>query len=283
MTGKVLVLGGTGKTGAPLVRRLIEEGHGVKCASRSGAAPEGAEACRFDWHATDGHGAALDGVGSIYLIAPLGAPDPLQAMQPFIETAIDRGVGRFVLLSSSLLEEGGPAMGMVHAFLRQCAPQWAVLRPSWFMQNFVIDPHLASIQSEGAIYSATDDGLVPFIAAEDIAEVALHALTDAEPTANDLLITGPEAISYDRVAATVSEVAGRAVRHVRLTAEQLAARFEAAGIPSEYATMLAGLDRAIAAGAEARTTDIVEKVTGRPPMSFDSFARAHAGQWSATR
>lgn len=283
MTGKVLVLGGTGKTGGPLVRRLTEEGHGVKCASRSGAAPGGAEGCRFDWYAAESHGAALDGVGSIYLIAPLGAPDPLQVMQPFIETAIARGVGRFVLLSSSLLEEGGPAMGMVHAFLRQCAPQWAVLRPSWFMQNFVIDPHLTSICSEGAIYSATDDGLVPFIDAEDIAEVALHALTDARPTANDLLITGPQAISYDQVAATIGGVVGRPVRHVRLTAEQLAKRFEDAGIPAEYATMLAGLDRAIAAGAEARTTDIVEKVTGHPPASFESFAQAHAGQWHETR
>ena len=281
MSGKILVLGGTGKTGAPLVTRLVEEGHGVKCASRSGAAPEGAEGYRIDWYDADGPDDALDGVGAVYLIAPLGAPDPLQIMKPFIETAMGRGVGRFVLLSSSLLEEGGPAMGAVHAFLRQCAPQWAVLRPSWFMQNFVIDPHLSSIRSEGAIYSATDDGLVPFIAAEDIAEVALHALTDAEPTAQDLLITGPEAISYARVAAMIGHVAGKPVRHVRLTAEGLAQRFEKIGIPPEYASMLAGLDRAIAAGAEARTTDIVERITGRPPVAFDAFARSHAGTWSA--
>ncbi|MFI6009944.1 hypothetical protein ACIBAG_14165 [Streptomyces sp. NPDC051243] len=41
-----------------------------------------------------------------------------------------------------------------------------------------------------------------------------------------------------------------------------------AGVPSEFAIMLADMDRAIAEGAEDRTTDTVRRVTGRPPNSF---------------
>ena len=89
-------------------------------------------------------------------------------MGPFIERAIAAGACRFVLLSSSLIaEEGGPAMGAVRALLRGGAPGWAVLRPSWFMENFFVGQHAATIRDEDAIYSATDDGLSAFIAVED--------------------------------------------------------------------------------------------------------------------
>ncbi|MFN3847724.1 MAG: type III pantothenate kinase, partial [Paracoccaceae bacterium] len=48
-------------------------------------------------------------------------------MQPMLEQAMARGVRRFVLLSSSLFEPGGPLMGGVHAWLSAHADEWAVL------------------------------------------------------------------------------------------------------------------------------------------------------------
>jgi uncharacterized protein YbjT (DUF2867 family) len=199
-------------------------------------------------------------------------------MQPFIELAIAQGVRRFVLLSSSAIEKGGPAMGVVHALLHSIAPEWAVLRPSWFMENFV-EGHLATIRDQDAIYSATDDGLVPFIAADDIAEVAFRALTNNEALNNDLVITGPKALSYGEAAAIIGKARGRAVRHARLNGEELTARFESFGVAHDYAAMLAGLDRAIAGGAEARTTPVVAQLTGHGPISLEDFAARNAAEW----
>ncbi|HEV2604757.1 MAG TPA: ergot alkaloid biosynthesis protein, partial [Microvirga sp.] len=68
---------------------------------------------------------------------------------------------------------GDPMMGEVHAWLATNAPEWAVLRPSWFMQNFSEGPHGRTIREESAIYSATDTGRVGFISADDIAEVGM--------------------------------------------------------------------------------------------------------------
>ena len=64
------------------------------------------------------------------------------------------------------------------------------------MQNFSEAQHLAPIRDEGKVYSATKDGLISFIATEDIARVAKHLLTDDKPhnTAYELL--GPELLSY---------------------------------------------------------------------------------------
>jgi ergot alkaloid biosynthesis protein len=279
MSGIVLVVGGTGKTGGRLIERLSEEGWTARCASRSAKAPPGVEGVAFDWYDAPTHEAALAGVERVYLVAPLGASNPIEVMEPFIERAIAQGARRFVLLSSSLIDEGGAAMGAVHALLHRRAPEWAVLRPSWFMENFSAGQHLATIRDEDAIYSATDDGLAPFIAVDDIAEVAFRALTNEEAANDGLVLTGPTALSYDKAASIIGEARRRAVRHVRLTGEALAARFEAFGLPHDYAAMLAGLDRAIAAGAEARTTEIVARLTGRAPRSLVDFAARNANAW----
>lgn len=69
------------------------------------------------------------------------------------------------------------------------------------------------------------------------------------------------------------------MRHVRLTSEELTARFEAFGVPHDYAAMLGGLDRGIADGAEERTTPVVARLTGRDPLSLDDFAARNADAW----
>jgi uncharacterized protein YbjT (DUF2867 family) len=225
---------------------------------------------RFDWDDATTHGRALDGVTSVYLVAPTDRTEQLAVMRPFLEQAVARVPGRIVLLSASSLAEGGPMMGEVHGWLHAHAPRWTVLRPSWFMQNFTTQ-HLPSIVHEGCIYSATQDGRVPFIDAADIAAVAVAALTAPHLVSRDHVLTGPEALTYDEVAGMIGDVAGRPVRHCRLSAEALAARYAGFGIPNHYASMLAGMDEAIAGGAEDRTTDEVERVTGRPPTWFASF------------
>jgi nucleoside-diphosphate-sugar epimerase len=134
-------------------------------------------------------------------------------MIDFLELALKRGVSRFVLLSASLLPAGGPAMGQVHLWLEQNAAQWAVLRPSWFMENFSEGHHLRSLREERRIYSATESGRVPFISAEDIAAVAQAALTRENSFNLDFVLTGGEPISYDEVARSIGGAIGRAVSH----------------------------------------------------------------------
>jgi uncharacterized protein YbjT (DUF2867 family) len=104
-------------------------------------------------------------------------------------------------------------------------------------------------------------------------------LTDDEAVNEGLVITGPKALSYDQAAAIIGAARGRPVRHVRLNGEKLTDRFRAIGLPDGYAAMLAGLDRAIAAGAEARTTATLARMTGQEPQSLAVFAARSAGVW----
>jgi uncharacterized protein YbjT (DUF2867 family) len=201
-------------------------------------------------------------------------------MIAFTRAALGRGARRFVLLSGSPVAEGGPGVGQTHHWLRENAADWAVLRPSWFMQNFSEGQHLAAIRDEGVVYSATEDGRIPFISADDIAACAVAALTGPEPLNRDFILTGPEPISYDTVARRIGEAAGRPIEHRRISAEELAAWYRASGRPALLAQMLGMMDTMIAAGAEDRTTDCVRALTGRAPTGFDAFARASAPVWA---
>jgi len=274
---RVLVTGGTGNTGRYIARRLEALGHPVRVASRTAPAASG-DHVPFDWAEATTHEAALPGVTRAYLVAPAFVQDPAPLMLPFIERALQRGVRRFVLLSSSAIADGGPGLGSVERLLRERAPEWAVLKPSWFMQNF-FDPrhaHGATLSRDDLIMSSTGPGRVAFVDADDIAEVGVRALSDEPSHDAAHVITGPEALSYGDVAAILGKVTGRSLRYVQVSDDEARRRLTAAGMPASYAELLVSLDIAIREGTEDRVTDTVERVTGRRPRSFEAFARAHA-------
>jgi uncharacterized protein YbjT (DUF2867 family) len=263
----ILVTGGTGTTGSRVARRLREAGADVRVASRH---PREAGAVAFDWTVERTFGAAVAGVDAIYLVAPTGVFDALGVMRAGLEAALASGVRRFVLLSASAVERDGIMMGKVHAFLAERALEAVVLRPSWFMQNFTAGPHAASARAEGVIYSATGDGVVPIIDAEDIAAVAAKALLGSTSGIAEVLLTGPQALSYDEIADMVGRHLGRQVRHQRLSQEALAARLAGAGLPDDYAAALAEMDCTIGAGGAARVADGVKVWTGGEPTPFET-------------
>ena len=275
----ILVTGGTGKTGAYVAKRLARRGVQARVASRSSADVAGQEGCYFDWHEPESYAAALDGIKAVYLVAPQDTTGSLQAMLPFLEQARLTGVVRFVLLSSSALAEGGPLMGGVHAWLRAYVPEWTVLRPTWFMQNFSEAQHHLTIRDEGKIYTATGNGRIPFVHADDIAAAAVEALLASEAYNRDFLLTGPETLSYSEVAEVIAAAAGRSVSHVNLSEVDLT-RHLSPFVGPDYAATLARMDGTTAQGSEDRLSSSVAALTGNKPQSFGRFAAEHALLWA---
>jgi uncharacterized protein YbjT (DUF2867 family) len=273
---RILVTGATGNTGRPIAAQLAAAGFTVRTATPTAVPERGAAHVRFDWNDRSTHDGVLAGVDRMYLLAPGLVAEPYAVLVPFIERALARGVRRVVLLSSSAVPEGSPGLGMVHRFLRERAPEWSVLQPSWFMQNFVDARHHhgGSLKRAGRMVTATGDGRVGFVDAGDIATVAVRVLADEVSHDTAHLITGPEALSYDDVALVLSGIQGREVRHVHATMEEAVRHMMAAGIPEAYARLLAALEDRIRRGDEARVTDTVRRVTGRAPRTLREFLRA---------
>ena len=272
MSGLVLVTGATGKTGASLVAQLQRADVPYRAASRHGVPP-------FDWGRPATWDPALEGVASVYLIAPPTVNNPYDLMQDFIGSAMHKGVRRFVFLSMAGLPAGGPAHGQVHQWLQDNSDDWAVLRPSAFMQNFSQGANLATIRDEDQIYSNTGEGRVPFIDADDIAAAAFAVLTAPTALNTDFVLTGAESMSYDRVAELISQACGRKISHTQVSTEEMGDRLIKRGLPEATARFLAFGYATIAAGMSDQTTDVVQTLTGKPPVTFQTFANVNAEVW----
>jgi hypothetical protein len=131
MSPIVLLTGGTGRTSTLLAGLLSARGVPFVLASRKGQFSNvGEKVAKLDWldpSTFENPFKALSGIDRVYLIAP-----PNIDMQPFVEFSMKKGVKRFVLLNSLLVEKGGPAHGKLHAFLAASGVDYCVLRPSTF-------------------------------------------------------------------------------------------------------------------------------------------------------
>ncbi|MEE1938995.1 NAD(P)H-binding protein [Streptomyces sp. TRM 70361] len=278
--GRILVTGASGNTGAPLTALLTARGAPVRTATRRAAPPGGAEHVRFDWADPATHAPALAGADRVYLVAPVGRTDPAALVEPFLAAAVRAGVRRVVLLSSSAIAAGDPGLGEVETLVRSAVPRWAVLKPSWFMQNLTgAHPLAEGVRATGELVTAAGDGRLALVDARDIAAVAATLLLDGGDGGGresaEYLVTGPEALSYGDAAALLTEVTGTPVRHVGVTAGELAARLTAAGFDPGFAGVLAALDTLVRDGKQDFTADTVERLTGRPPRSLRAFLTEH--------
>ncbi|KAL8945748.1 MAG: hypothetical protein Q9222_007757 [Ikaeria aurantiellina] len=138
---------------------------------------------------------------------------------------------------------------------------------------------MPTIRDEGKIYTAAKEGKVPFISAEDIAGVAYRGLVDEKSHDCDHVIVGPENLTYGQLAETLTSVLGRPIEHVNYTEDQVRERLVKLGLNEGYAKMLSALDTSVSQGKEELHNDVVEKVTGRRPLTFKEFAEKSRDVW----
>ncbi|MGN7412621.1 NmrA family NAD(P)-binding protein [Paenibacillus sp. SAF-068] len=277
-----LITGANGKTGSRVAALLQKQQYPVRLAGRSKPflSDSGDNYVYFDWYDSGTYAQALKNVNQVYLVVPVMDTNPGGVMIPFMKEALWSGVKRFVLLGSASVNEDGPIFGEVHQYLKAHAPEWAVLQPSYFMENFTEGPHRETTKQLGKIYSAAGEGKIGFVSADDIATVAFRALTDVIPHNTEHIITGPETLSYGQVSNIISRILGQSIQHESLSDDELRNSMIQAGMPEDYATALAGLDIAIREeGREDQVTDTVLKLTGNGPISMEQFVQNHMAVW----
>nr|WP_029183262.1 NAD(P)H-binding protein [Streptomyces clavuligerus] len=272
----ILVLGGTGKTGRPLVRTLREAGRRVRSASRRGETV-------FDWFERSTWGPALEGAGAVYLIAP----DDPSPVADFVEQATGAGVRRFVVLSGRGIEELPPTLflGMTAAerAVRASGVEWSILRPNNFNQNFDDDAIWRNQLRAGRLALPTAGVPDPFIDVQDIAEVAAALLTgDSDRQGEVYHLSGPRPVTFEEAVATMAREAGRPITFVELTPERYREELRSAGLPEEAVGEFDLLFEGLRSGHYAEPGDGVQRVLGREPIDFGTYARraAAAGAWS---
>lgn len=269
----ILVVGGTGKTGRRVAERLERLSLPVRVVSRSSAVP-------FDWNDPKTWNAALDGVEAAYVTysPDLAVPAAAPAIEEFSRLAHARGLQRLVLLSGRG-EEGAQRCERI---LLDRDPDWTVVRASWFAQNFnegfMLDP-----LREGTLTLPAGDVAEPFIDVDDIADVAVAALTEDGHAGRIYEVTGPRALTFADAVEEISRASGRELRYEQVPLDAFVGALRAQGVPGPVVELMQFLFGTVLDGRNARPSDGVRRALGRAPRDFATYAReaAATGVWSA--
>jgi len=276
-----LVTGATGHVGGPVARQLHEQGHSVRALirdpSRAAGLPAGIELTVGDLDDPDSVSKAVAGVEAIFLMQVGVGTEQTKIM---ITAARDAAVPRLVLQSSAgarLLPLDANPMGAAFAareqVLRESGLGVTYLRPSAFASNTF--GWRDSIRA-GKVVDPTGDGVLAVMDPEDIARVAVAALTDDGHVGKGYLLTGPEALTSREQVEIIADVTGRSIDFEDVTPHEFAQAAIQRGTPPEQAHLMERLNEVFRARRSVNITDDVENITGTAPATFRDWCERHA-------
>jgi uncharacterized protein YbjT (DUF2867 family) len=285
--GRILVVGGTGTTGREAVRHLVARGERVRVVTRDpsraaeDAAQQGAELVEGDSSRPETLATAFEDVEKVYLVPPTH-PGWDETQSAIIDRAATAGVRHLVKLSVFEADPDEPSL--ILRFHHQGEQEierrgmaFTHIRANSFFQNVLL-LDAPAVRAQSCFYSCVGDARFAKVDARDVGEVVATVLSEPGHENRTYELTGPDALTYDDIAAELGRALGREIRYVDMPPDDYAALLISVGVPGwlaeEFATLYGrGKQRA---GASARVTSTVEELLGRPPRSFADWASEHA-------
>nr|WP_299073149.1 NAD(P)H-binding protein [uncultured Allomuricauda sp.] len=273
MKKNILVLGGKGKTGRRVVERLTQKGHNVRIGSRS-------ENPSFDWDKPAGWPAVLEGIERVYITyqPDLAVPGAKEAVEAFVKVAKEQGIQKLVLLSG----KGEIEAERCEQLVINSGLDYTVIRASWFNQNFsesfFLDPILA-----GHVALPQDKVKVPYVDADDIADVAVDVLLNERHNGRIYELTGSRFLTFKDVVNEIAEATGRNIQFTAISLPAYTKMMEEHGIPSDYIWLINYLFTEVLGNDNNQViTHGIEEVLGRKPKDFSDYVRetAATGIWN---
>jgi len=278
-----LVTGSTGNVGSNVVTQLLENGEQVRVFTRDpGKVAHWGDRVQVaigDFGKPETFARAVAGAEGVFLMN--GGLDA-ELFRQLVSAAKARGNPRIAFLSSILAGEPEFQIGKLHKdkedAIRQSGLQGKFIRAGGFMTNSY--QWIGTIKTDGVVYNALGAGKSALIAPEDIAAVTVKALTDPSLSGETFELTGGELSTTAENVAILSKVLGKPIRCVDVPTEAAVQGLIRAGIPPQVAAAVGQSFEAIRNGRVVTVTDTFERVTGRKPGTFETWAREHASRFA---
>ncbi len=260
-TSPILIIGKTAKTGLRVEQRLQALGHSTRGVSRS-TSPA------FDWEDARTWREALNGCKAAYVTfyPDLAMPSAEHTIGEFIALAKDVGLQHLVLLSG----RGEQGAERAETLLMNSGLDWNVVRASWFMQNFSEGFMIEGIVG-GELMLPAGDIVEPFIDIDDIADVAVAALTQPELRNRLFELSGPRAMTFAQCVAEISEAVGYPIKYTRISVEDFLQALRGEGLPEDMLWLMHELFTVVFDGRNSTPATGVEEALGRPATDFSEY------------
>ena len=271
----ILVIGGTGKTGQKVVKRLSEAGHNVRIGSRS-ATPA------FDWENPETWSQSMEGMDKVYITfqPDLAVPGALEAIEELTKKAKQSNVKKLVLLSG----KGEREAELCEQVVIHSGLDYTIVRASWFNQNFSESFFLEPIL-EGFVALSQAEAKVPYVDTDDIADVAVAALLGEEHNGKIYQLTGPRQLTFKEVIQEISDATGRDIAFTPIALPAYTQVMKQQGVPADFVWLIEYLFSEVLGNPNnAEITHDIEKVLGRKPKDFSDYVKetAATGIWNSS-
>lgn len=270
------IVGATGRVGKALAGQAVARGQGVVALARRPELVSEAPARRFDFDDRSTWAPAVQGLQALFLVAPPGDPENAAAEAiAFLELARGQGVEHATFCSARAMVFIDRALSFhrIEAWLAQRSEMsHAILRPSWFMQNFS-GPWRPALE-RGLLALPAGGGACTWVDVPDVAAVALQTLADpARWNGRVLTLCGPEALTVGEAVERIGQIAGVAARYAPVAPKKWVKAAVEGGSPEGQARYLAYLLQLLAGDSERGVLPDVRRVLGREPGTFEAFVR----------
>jgi len=240
------------------------------------------EVVHLDLYKTETIEKALAGVDRALLVAGSpsggGIEDIVLWAQNFAKAAKASHVKLVARISGGTADPNGQGaarlQGLADLELRNSGIDWVTFGPNFFFSNFL--QAKASIKY-GEHIGASGEGRTAYIAVEDIADVTAAVLTHPEKhgTKKHIVLTGGAAVTDGEIIKSISDAINKPVKFTSVAPEAYTAKLIGYGMSKGLADFLTTLEVVRLNSWSAGTTQEVEKILGRKPMTHQEWAKKH--------
>jgi uncharacterized protein YbjT (DUF2867 family) len=277
---KVLITGATGHVGREVLNYLKKTNHqldlyaGVRNihAGEIELSSYKARLLQFDFTDYNTYAPALNGCDILFLLRPPQISEVEKYFKPIIEICKDKGVKHIVFLSVQGVEKSKIIPHhKIEKLIVESKLNYTFLRPAYFMQNFTTTLR-DDLVNHKQIYLPAGNAKFTLIDVRDIGAVTANILTNISLHINQSYeLTCMDKMTFSEMAGVLSNCLGVEIRYKspNLLSFFLAKRKE--NIPAMFIFVMIMLHYFPRFQKEPETTDLVEKILNRQPISFEQF------------
>jgi NAD(P)H dehydrogenase (quinone) len=281
---KYVITGATGHLGRLVVEALLERdvpAHEIVAVGRavdriSDLADRGVQVRAVDYDDVSSLQEAFRGAQKVLLVSGNEVGQRTSQHQNAISAAQWAGVELLAYTSVAKADQTSMQLAADHLATEKALADsgipHALLRNAWYLENYTAQ--LATFLEHGAILGSAGDGLVSAAARADYAEAAAAVLLSDDQVGRIYELGGDVAFTLAQLAQTVGEAAGRSVEYRDLPVGEYTQALVGAGLPKQYAAILADSDRGIARGDLLVTTGDLSRLLGRSATTLQDAVRA---------
>lgn len=275
-----MITGASGKVGKAILRFFTPTQEQELYVATRSKNPLASHQLYFDLEDAEGSAHSLEKVDTLFLLRPPQISDVQTYFSPLVYTARQQGIKHIIFLSVQGAEKS-PLIP--HARIEKLIDRTSIartfIRPSYFMQNLT-DALLEDIRERDRIFLPAGGAEFRWVDVSDVGKAIAAILARTKAHAGKAYtIAGRELLSFDRVAAMLSDALGREIRYISPNPIEFFLSKKKQGMKTSFILVLIMLHYLPRFQSPPPVSEDLKLLTGERPTTLKEFIDTNLQQW----